>query len=92
MAATQTSVPRPMVKVRPWPSSAGSSVCEDDVGGGVVRVGVHGVRAVESREVGKRISKALTLVIFTLSSLARPLDQPVPFSYDSTTLNSPFAA
>ena len=47
-AATTTSLPRPIVNVRPWPSSPSpASVRSDHVRRRVVRVGVHRVRAVE---------------------------------------------
>ena len=44
--ATSTSLPRPIVKTKPWPSCAAVGV-HDDVGRRVVRVGIHGVRAIE---------------------------------------------
>ncbi len=47
IAAQQISLPRPMVKVRPWPSSPGVSVFEHHIGRRVVRVRVHRVRAVQ---------------------------------------------
>ena len=39
---------------------------EHDVGGRVVGVGVHRVRAGRPREVGKRMSRALTPVIVVI--------------------------
>ena len=44
IASAQISLPRPMVKVKPCPSSAAVGV-QDDVGGGVVGILVHGVGA-----------------------------------------------
>jgi hypothetical protein len=47
IAAQQISLPRPMVKVSPWPSRPAFIGAEHDIGGGIIRVRVHRVRAVE---------------------------------------------
>ena len=62
------SLPRPMVKVKPWPADVRSSVCEDDVGGRVVGIGVRRVRAGERPRRAARTSCVRTPVTRMMAS------------------------
>ena len=80
-AATQTSVPRPVVNVRPWPSSAVVGIgAQDDVGRRVVGIGVHRVRAVQptrSREADVARLQAHNLRGAAQVALTLPSNNPI---------------